>query len=204
MKIIENDSVDELLDFIAQHPTFSLERSISFNSPLEEFDDLTPIEYSAYSGSLKCFKYLLMNRASITQDIICCSIAGGNTEIIIALEKNGKQFDYCLKSGVMFHQNEICDWLLSNYKCENVSLWDCVVSYNDETFLFFLFNGANVIYEDSNSSLLSKICMRVSVPADIVDLLLKNGADDGGGSRRGRRAAAYSACRRGSNPGSGG
>ena len=51
---------------------------------------------SAFLGSIKCFKYLMMNGDEINEDTCRFAVAGGNNEIIHLCEQKGLQFDNCL------------------------------------------------------------------------------------------------------------
>ena len=72
------------------------------------------------------------------------SICGGNFQIIHEVEQNGISFDYCYELCVLFHNKEIIEWLLSQYKCEIFPPTKCLEFCDYETFLFFYFNGIKI------------------------------------------------------------
>ena len=45
-------------------------------------------DFCCLFGSLKCFKYLLLNKCDITEETLKYSIAGGNHEIINIIKEN--------------------------------------------------------------------------------------------------------------------
>ena len=60
------------------------------------------IDFCCFFGSLKCFKYLLLNKCEITEFTLKYSIAGGNQEIINILKENGHSFEECLETSVKY------------------------------------------------------------------------------------------------------
>ena len=96
------------------------------------------IDICCFFGSLKCFKYLLLNKCEITTKTLQCSFAGGNEEIINFLKEKGHSFEKCLKISVKYHRYELTRWLIENYKCKPVSLPLCIKYYNIDAFLYFL------------------------------------------------------------------
>ena len=53
---------------------------------LFEYYYISLIDFCCFFGSLKCFKYLLLNKGKITEKTLKYSIAGGNQEIINILQ----------------------------------------------------------------------------------------------------------------------
>ena len=51
------------------------------------------IDFCCLYGSLKCFKYLLLNKCEITEKTLKYSIAGGNQEIIVILQQYEHSFE---------------------------------------------------------------------------------------------------------------
>ena len=62
------------------------------------------IEVAAMFGSIKCFKYLLMNGDEINEDTCKFCVAGGNLEIIHLCEQQGLQFEDCLFIFSLYHR----------------------------------------------------------------------------------------------------
>ena len=93
-------------------------------------------------GSLKCFKYLLLNKCEITNKTVQYSIAGGNQEIINILKETGhNEFEEYLETSVRYHRYELTNWLNENYKCKPVPLPTWIKFFNTVAFLYFLEHG---------------------------------------------------------------
>ncbi|OHT04507.1 hypothetical protein TRFO_28020 [Tritrichomonas foetus] len=79
-RAIRNDDVDTLQKIISQN-SISLDGKIP-NDIFNIYKNMTYIDYAAYYGALKCFKYLLLNKAKINTCTLAYSVASGNIEII--------------------------------------------------------------------------------------------------------------------------
>ena len=79
---IRNDDVDSLQIILNSHP--SLTNIIPFNlfDFFAENGQNTYINYAAMNGSIKCFKYLLLNHHELDGFSFCYAVFGGNVEII--------------------------------------------------------------------------------------------------------------------------
>lgn len=112
------------------------------------------IEYAAYHCSLKIFKFLMMNNAAFSKNLLRYSICGGNNEIIhmsesatneISLHKDQNDI---LSMSIAFHRYSITEYLVDS--C-NIS-----IEYND--FLnsilacnyFFFFNHITECHNEYN------------------------------------------------------
>lgn len=107
-----------------------LNASVPFNL-YENFvsnGNINYIDYSAAYGSLKCFKYLLLNHAQINESTFDYAVFGGNIEIIKIVNQNVKKIDnsnekisyyYMNKNerndqrfpSIIKHQNDIFNWV---------------------------------------------------------------------------------------------
>ncbi|OHS98735.1 hypothetical protein TRFO_08746 [Tritrichomonas foetus] len=97
-------------------------------------ENISFIEYSAFFGSIKCFKYLLMNcnihnfLSSLPEYAVC----SGNIEIIRLCEQHHCVFTgKCIENCVIYQHVEILSWLVhsrklsySNYYYQNMLLFD--------------------------------------------------------------------------------
>ena len=73
--------------------------------------NVKPIEYAAFFGSEKCFKYLLMNECRL--DLAAkYAIAGSNSEIIHICHQQNSSFKDSLILSIRYHRWEITEWLL--------------------------------------------------------------------------------------------
>lgn len=72
---------------------------------------------SAYFGSVKCFKYLLLNHADVNKrdndshSLAQFAVAGGNVEIVRLVEQSGCNFSDTVHIATHFYQSEIFEWL---------------------------------------------------------------------------------------------
>ena len=80
----------------------------------------TLIQCAAFFGSIKCFKYLLLNDADLTmldglsRSLVHFAIAGGNLEIIWIISHLKLSFDGSLQIAARFHRKDIFHWLMEN------------------------------------------------------------------------------------------
>lgn len=90
---------------------------------LSEFVTHSPtlIQFATFFGSIKCFKYLLLNKAnmSLTDEthlkLVHYAVAGGNSEIIHILEQNSTLFSRTLPISIEFNHSDLFEWLYENY-----------------------------------------------------------------------------------------
>ncbi|OHT08785.1 hypothetical protein TRFO_22632 [Tritrichomonas foetus] len=119
---LRNDDIDNLQIFACQHnfninqtikPCFFERSALLMNSP-------NLIQYSAFYGSIRCFKYLLLNGANIdftdksNVGSLQFAIAGGNVEIIRICQQQGCNFINTLSMAAQFHRYSIFDWLIDS------------------------------------------------------------------------------------------
>ena len=112
----------------------------------------TIIEYAAFFGSIKCFKYLLNNGAEIyPYRIGKYAIAGGNEEIIHICNQEHSSFKKTVNIAIRFHHNPIAIWLIENkldsidsndsFDSDKSPLKQCLESFNIEMMTYFLERG---------------------------------------------------------------
>lgn len=90
---------------------------------LSEFVNHNPtlIHYASFFGSVKCFKHLLLNKASLslTDDnhlkLVHFAVAGGNTEIIHILEQSETLFSRTLSISIEYNHYELFEWLYEKF-----------------------------------------------------------------------------------------
>lgn len=176
---ITYDDVDKLIEYTSSNdfdPKFyeqNLERrkrQVFFG--LQQY---TPIELAAKHGSIKCFKFLMMNGTLKSANINKYAVEGGNLEIIHILSQNGYDFRHALQSAIAFHQQDIADWILTNYSYINVPVVNCIESYNIRAAVFFLENGLSI---NGGSEEITPLCQACSNNLFcIAKYLIDNGAD---------------------------
>ena len=115
--IISKDDNNSLDSFLKAHTEIDIHRPQSIRSDSKYYplinwfrktflskivgpSFISLIDISCLYGSLKCFKYLLLNKCEITKQTLHYSIAGGNQEIINILKENGHSFEECLETSV--------------------------------------------------------------------------------------------------------
>ena len=126
---------------------------------LNAFQDINIFEYSILFGSIKCFKFIMLQDGSqITPECIAIAVASGNTEIIRILEQKDVHFDNnCFDFSLIFHQNNVFEWLIRNH-ANNLDvithlIEDSILYYNEEIFYFMLKNGISIKKADHSSGL---------------------------------------------------
>ena len=143
---IFQDNKEELIQYLAKYPNLDLNKQ--YKLPIEVAaaffqgeEQINLIDLCCFFGSFSCFGYLIQNGANVTAITNHMAIAGASNEIIHALEQQNCSFDYCLTTAVQQNRNQLCDWLLTNYSCEDVSFEICLSSFNFEAFAFFFHNA---------------------------------------------------------------
>lgn len=115
---IETDSIDEFQKTVSDvnhriHPSIFGLPPILQNMP-------TLIQCAAFYGSLKIFKFLLLNEADlsmkdgVSRTLVHFAVAGGNLEIVHILDQYEQDFEGSLHVAAKFHQYEIFTWLVEN------------------------------------------------------------------------------------------
>lgn len=117
-KSLRHDDVDTLQTIITRSEIAISKAHIPYNI----FDHKTPtfIDYAALYGSIKCFKYLLLNDASINNNSLYYALSGGNTEIIKIVDQRSTDLqselsdDKTIKPAIVIHRNDLFDWIFEN------------------------------------------------------------------------------------------
>lgn len=149
-EIIFNDDVESLKDLIIRlerNPNTILQPSIydilSFDNPINL------IEYAALCGSLKCFKFLLLNGGVMKNGIGYYAISGGNVEIIHICEQKGFKHKFAddLYLTIKYHNLELFKWVLQNEPSEIVmqnivkfSNYEAIDFINDAEYPFHYYS----------------------------------------------------------------
>ena len=151
----EKFSDDVFITFIQDNVDTFIEKSseTTFNAKeMIEIDSSSPLYYvkksgsvsylqaMAYFGAVKCLKYAILNDDYSLKDVEGYAVAGGNMEIIHLLEQKGISFSNCLEVAIMFHRNEICDWILLHEEWQVSAFDESLKFYNYSAFLFKTFN----------------------------------------------------------------
>ncbi|OHS97354.1 hypothetical protein TRFO_36450 [Tritrichomonas foetus] len=136
--IVRNDDINEFQNIISCSD-FDL-NMVMPTSQYEQcefvFDQTSLIEYSAFFGAEKIFKFLYLNHIPISSKISRYAVAGGNTEIIHLIERHEISFYRCLEIAIEFHQNEVVRYFIENgFLIEAPALYFCIELYNIECFI---------------------------------------------------------------------
>lgn len=118
---IEKDDVDTMQKILTESQ-FDINKKIDekiikndFSLPLKF--NVTYIKYAASKGSVKCFKYLLINEANVDiENTALFAVSGGNPEIIHLCEQKNCSFEGTIKISIKNHLHEITQWLIDNNK----------------------------------------------------------------------------------------
>ena len=121
--LLQKDAIDEFISFLSNNPTIDVTKEQELDGLghyhyLFDLYRISLIDFCCFFGSLKCFKYLLLNKCEVTKETLKYSIAGGNQEIINILKEKGHSFEECLETSVEYHRYELTNWLNENYKCK--------------------------------------------------------------------------------------
>ncbi|OHT14527.1 hypothetical protein TRFO_15042 [Tritrichomonas foetus] len=119
--IIRNDDCDKFQN-ICSSPAFKL------NSRIESIgitkimpnpqENPTLIEYAAFFGSIKIFKYLLIHIDSLPQSLVLYAVSGGNIEILHLCEQHNCSFNDCIKYAVKYRHYDMISWLIETKQCQ--------------------------------------------------------------------------------------
>ena len=82
-------------------------------------DSSTPLFFSAALGSVKCFKFLMLNNPELELDtwndsattLASFAVAGGNNEIVRLVKQAGRSFDEAVYVAAQYHRNSIFHWI---------------------------------------------------------------------------------------------
>lgn len=136
--VIMKDDIEQLKVIFTQ-PTFDINQVHQFlEKPTltNNRSQNTLIEFSAFCGSIKCFRFLYINGARLIRDqlsIMKFAIMGGNVEIIQILEQSHIQVDKtCIRYAIHYHRKEIFDWLLEQFPESHNDITLSKICFEDE------------------------------------------------------------------------
>lgn len=144
-----SDSIDDFQYYVSHcsNDEFDLNQMINesiFTPPHMFMKSL--IEFAARCGSIKCFKYLLLNGAGLG-GAVESAIIGGNNEIVRLLKQKGCDFSCGLNVAAKSHRNDIFQWLINtDYPIDNNinrmnAIFGAVESCNLQLILFLIEKG---------------------------------------------------------------
>lgn len=155
-QIIRNDDIDSFIKYISStnlNLNTKLKKS-AFESNSLLFFEPTLFEYSAFFQSLNIFRFIFIKNGEITSNLAKYAIAGGNYEIIHLLETKNVVFDdECLITAIIYHHDDIIEYLIENYDLLNQIpiekvIRNCIQSYNFSFLLNFIENTSNKFFNE--------------------------------------------------------
>ena len=148
-KAIFEDDIDVLRQLLATQADIG--KGEEFYIPYTFFSDsfnqnhhINRIELAALFGSIKCFKYLMMNEDEINENTCKFAIAGGDKEIVHLCEQKGLKFEDCLIVSSLFHRFELFEWLNMHFNYKEIPLSIFFWCYNEPLFYFYSLSGSDV------------------------------------------------------------
>ena len=176
---IINDDIHKIQEYtinsVAFDYTKSLFAKVANSSQLIQHESMTLLDFSAYYGALKAFKFFSLNDAPYSEiHIKNYSIFGGNQDIVNFLIQKEISYDNTLKYCIQYQRYDLTKMVLDNFQCEDVSLFDCLIFLNLEAFLFLLHNSTK---SNKTNSLFSICSCKDSYDMNIIKLLIQSGAD---------------------------
>ncbi|OHT09620.1 hypothetical protein TRFO_21422 [Tritrichomonas foetus] len=137
-QIIKEDDVNKLQEYISSK-NFDINTTIP--ESYEEFHIMTKwiylVQYAAYFGAIKCFKFLFMNQSHEFNDtIIEYAVAGGNFDIIHLIETKEEYTSEHLNIAIEFMHDDLLDYIHHNginFTADNIS--ECIRVSNYKVLL---------------------------------------------------------------------
>lgn len=118
-KIIMNDDIEKF-QLLASEPNFDMNATVTTVPSFSEFsglniDKLTILDVACLYGSIRIFKFLLLNCIPLTKNSFKMSIIGGSIEILRIHGQNGNAYDQSdVIIAIKSYQNHISNWMLEN------------------------------------------------------------------------------------------
>lgn len=156
---LDGDNPDLIADLIRRDDIDNFQRLVNGNyRDLEEFIEkcgiinrsvyerksivnkkLTLTEYAAFYGSVKCFKYLLINECKLDK-AAKYAVAGSNSEIIHICQQHKATFDGSLLLSIRYHRWEITEWLLEtlNVQFDSIAVIKLCINCGNFMSLHFI------------------------------------------------------------------
>ena len=122
--------------------------------PFGQIKKISIIEFSAFLGSLKVFKYLVLNHADIEPNLIDFAIAGGNLEIVHTCQQlECKLSRSSFEIAVRYYQTEIFAWLVDNnpdlIQFDLNRIFEYIFSYSNPQAFLILYQN---LYENQHQN----------------------------------------------------
>lgn len=178
---IMNDDLESFQNSVNSYVSFDF----NMNLILDSFNPMLSLSGSHYNfnlsyfatfyGSIKIFKYLILNDATIDEEICKPAVAGGNTEIIHILEQKNYKFLFCLDIAIKYHRNDIADWLLLHFQPMPPTLNICNYCMNDAAVIYLIEKGMDINVQIYETTLIHFTCEKGNY--FLTKYLIEKGAD---------------------------
>lgn len=139
VQILIDDDIDNLMNLLSTN-NINLNKNIP-ESIFECHNILhysNPLQYAAFLGAIKCFKYILLNSTNIDYELLLqYAIAGGNYEIIHIVENHCENYQFnqeILNLAILYLHNDLIEYIINNYGI-NInweSYMNCIFASNYE------------------------------------------------------------------------
>lgn len=157
-KLIRNDSVQEFITYINKKnisvDSYINESIFETNLFLLEHKKTSLIEYASYFGSIQIFRYLFINKATISKSLWLYAVHGRNPELIHLLEEYDikpdfsnfffSPFEYVLYEAIKSHINEIAEYI------NNTKTVDIRLVTRNKSFACDIYKCGNYLYFPDN------------------------------------------------------
>ena len=145
---LRNDSIDQFVSFLFDNPTFDIRKYQSTEGTIYQLYFLTSsislLDFCCLFGSIKCFKYLLVNGCKPTKTTCTYAVKGGNNEIIASFQQQNNTFRHCLKASIQYHRYDITDWIIQNNDVKKIPLHATISAFNYEALIFYYRKGESI------------------------------------------------------------
>ena len=180
---IKYDDVDSLSVLLSSKTNEIYEEKLQIN----RFDinkvtkKVIPINFAVYYGSIKCYKYLLLNmsdKGALNSDSFYLAVAGGNNEIIHSFEHMGiKPNDKALYTAANFFRYDMFDYFILNYDLKLPSYFDICTELDTLMTLYYIKEGITPTLFDPDCHLSSVHIHALYSNYTQLMILLDNGGD---------------------------
>lgn len=100
----------------------------------------TLLKFSAYFGSINCFKYLVTNGSIVEEDVVEWAVSSGNIDLVHLAYIDPNQLPKMFERAMEYYQTDIIDWIIS------IGLFHLPTTFNP-LFVKFL-----LLYDNSGNS----------------------------------------------------
>ena len=181
-RIIREDDINQFQEIISKN-NISIDSTIPYSIfeicdyvNRSESNMPTLIEFASFCGSIRIFKFLIMNNAKLNQSTMDYAINGGNIEIIHILESSNCSFDTALDAAIHDQKDEIVDYIIDNKgKQFNIdSICTSIVNLNYKVLnrvIDILYDNPNGVDSDGITPLIYAVENNY---VEIVNLILSN------------------------------